>query len=216
MLNYGISSFVLKKIAITSMLIDHVGAVFFPQYIVFRIIGRLAFPIFCFLLMQGYFHTKNIYKYGFRLFIFSLISEIPFDLAFNNSIFYKESQNVFFTLLIGLIVIYFCEKRKSMVSKLMICAIGMVVAIFLNTDYSLYGILLIFIFYIFRENKIYYSFGTIIANIMAIGNIQMFSVFSLIPILLYNGKKGFGSLKYIFYIFYPLHLLILYFLNNHL
>lgn len=216
MLNYGISSFVLKKIAITSMLIDHVGAVFFPQYIVFRIIGRLAFPIFCFLLMQGYFHTKNIYKYGFRLFIFSLISEIPFDLAFNNSIFYKESQNVFFTLLIGLIVIYFCEKQKSMVSKLMICAIGMVVAIFLNTDYSLYGILLIFIFYIFRKNKIYYSFGTIIANIMAIGNIQMFSVFSLIPILLYNGKKGFGSLKYIFYIFYPLHLLILYFLNNHL
>ena len=97
----GLNSFQLKCIAIVTMLIDHIGAIIFPTQMGFRIIGRFSFPIFCFLLVEGFHHTKDVKKYMIRLGIFALISEIPYDLAFRNVFLEFERQNVFFTLLLG-------------------------------------------------------------------------------------------------------------------
>ena len=93
---FGLNGFVLKWIAMLTMLVDHVGAVLFPHLVLFRIIGRLAFPIYCFLLVEGAVYTSNWRKYLGRLLAFALISEIPFDLAFRGRIFDWSSQNVFF------------------------------------------------------------------------------------------------------------------------
>ena len=101
-----LDSFQLKWIAIITMLIDHVGAIFFPGNLVFRYVGRIAFPIFCFQLVEGFFHTRNIEKYMLRLGIFAIISEIPYDLAFRGNILDFEHQNVFFTLFLGILMLY--------------------------------------------------------------------------------------------------------------
>ena len=97
---FGVSGSALKCIAMASMLTDHIGYVLFPQYLILRMIGRLAFPIYCFLLVEGAMHTGNIRKYEIRLLAFALISELPFDYAFYGGIRW-ESQNVFLTLLFG-------------------------------------------------------------------------------------------------------------------
>ena len=124
--NFGLDGFVLKSIAMVAMLIDHMGAVLFPQYLGMRMIGRIAFPIYCFLLVEGAMHTSDIRKYELRLFLFALVSELPFDLAFQGTIDFNH-QNVFFTLLLGVIGIdlarassssSFCVKPSSKLSFL--------------------------------------------------------------------------------------------------
>lgn len=105
-----LSGFTLKCIAMVTMLIDHIGYVLFPGYVIFRIIGRLAFPIYCFLLVEGAVHTSNWKKYLGRLFLFALISEIPFNLAIGGKLWYPASQNVFFTLFLGLLAILLLQK----------------------------------------------------------------------------------------------------------
>src|SRR5690554_6284341 len=96
---YGenMTSLILKILALTTMIIDHYGAILQSNILIYRIIGRLAFPIYCFLLVEGYFNTSNVKNYAKRLFIFALISEIPFDLVFYGQIGF-EHQNIFFTL----------------------------------------------------------------------------------------------------------------------
>ena len=117
----GLSGSTLKLIAIVTMFIDHLGVVAFETqisnymvpYYIMRLIGRLAFPIFCFLLVEGFFHTRDVKKYALRLLVFAFISEIPFDLAFNRQMFYWRHQNVFFTLFIGLLVIALLEIGRA-------------------------------------------------------------------------------------------------------
>jgi len=113
-----VSAFLLKTIASVSMLIDHIGAVFYAP-LFFRWIGRVAFPIYAFLIAQGCKYTKNINKYLFRLGIFALISEIPFDLAFNSmsqnlcsNINFLRYTNIFYTLFLGVACIAVYEKLK--------------------------------------------------------------------------------------------------------
>lgn len=208
---FGIDNFTLKSIAILSMLIDHIGAVLFPEYIGFRIVGRLAFPIFCFLLVEGFFYTKNVYKYGLRLFIFVLLSEIPYDLAFYGKLFCFSYQNVFFTLLLGLILIFICERMSYLSVKIVMCLVFLCFANFIRSDYSFFGVGMIFLFYMFRKRPVFLVIGQGVVNIL-MGSVQVFGVLAMIPILLYNGKKGFSGLKYGFYLFYPVHLLILFFM----
>lgn len=204
------SSFNLKLIAIVTMLIDHIGAVLFPQYIVFRIIGRISFPIFCFLLTEGYIHTNNFKKYIIRLLIFAFISEIPYDLAFHNQILYIYGQNIFFTLFLGMILLKLIDCFKSQnnyfmvfVSTICIC----ILAYMLKCDYGYRGILIILVFYIFKYDfKKMLFFQTLI---LLYSPISIFGLFAFIPIHIYNGKKGY-NIKYLFYIFYPIHLFILY------
>lgn len=211
--NFGISGSTLKLIAIITMLIDHIGGILFPQYIFLRIIGRLAFPIFCFLLVEGFLHTHNVSHYALRLGLFALISEIPFDLAIYHIPFYPYHQNVFFTLFIGLLVLISLKKFQDRpFIQLMAFILGAVLALQCNVDYSVFGIALIVLIYLYRlhHNFIIFTLGFVFLNMFSKG-IQCFGALAILPIALYNGKRGL-SLKYAFYIFYPAHLLLLYFI----
>lgn len=220
----GIDSFVLKLIAVISMTVDHIGAVVFPEVLLLRIIGRLAFPIYCFLLVEGYAHTKNVKKYILRMAAFALISEIPFDLAFYGTPVYMGHQNVFFTLAAGLAAICAIDRNSTAVSRsesygkggsasgLIYGAVVSVCFLFVylfRTDYSFAGVLLIILFYMFRKNMLMLSVSSAIVNILLFqGGIQAYAIFSMLPIALYNGEKG-RSMKYAFYLFYPVHLAVL-------
>lgn len=223
------TGFALKLIAMITMLIDHTAAILLEgskYYNLLRGIGRLAFPIYCFLLVEGYFYTKNVKRYLIRLGIFALISEIPFDLAFapryiKNGFLYH--QNVFLTLFIGLVVIYLIDTIKekyngSFIEKMLlstlIVAIGGMISKFLFTDYNMLGILIIVSFYVFREKK--FVNLTILTILLYLLNryfvkseLQVLATFAMLPIYCYNGKKGTNINRYIFYAFYPVHIAIL-------
>ena len=228
----------LKMLAIITMLIDHCGAsivgplrhklpdgsqlgdfcqIIYPHM---RNIGRLAFPIFCFLLVEGFLHTRNVKKYAFRMFLFALISELPFDYAFSNQLIRNAHQNVYFTLLIGLLVMMgmsVFDYRQSitrfgnyfnLLMQIAIAAGGLWLAAFLHTDYNYKGIFLIIVLYSLRlDRKLQAIFGAITISWEAVAPL------AFIPIWFYNGERG-RQLKYFFYWFYPVHLLILGFLRH--
>lgn len=207
---------VLKLIACLSMFIDHLGAVCFSGMMGFRIIGRLAFPIYCFLLVEGAVHTRNMKKYILRMGIFALISEVPFDLAFYHRLVYMGHQNVFFTLGLGLLAIWFLEHPieqldiPDVLYKLLVIIAAGLIAEFLNTDYGFTGIAVICIFYYLRgQPQLKYSIAAIL--LAAMGGVEVYAVLALIPILLYNGQRGRQTkvMQYGFYIFYSAHLLLL-------
>ena len=169
-----------------------------------RQIGRLAFPIFCFLIVEGYYHTHDVRKYMGRLFVFALISEIPFDLALKPGWFYPLKQNVYFTLLIGLWTIWTMDQfRFRRMLRLVIALCGMTFARGLMTDYSFRGVFLIVVLYLFHEERLVQCF----AGAAAIAW-ETYAPPSFILCYLYNGKRGL-RLKYFFYLFYPVHLMIL-------
>jgi len=208
------SSFQLKLIAITSMLIDHIGVVFFEDIIIFRIIGRLAFPIFAFLISEGIAHTKNRKVYLMRLIVFALMTEVIFDLTFHHQWFYIRHQNVLFTFALAVITIMVFEKlaKKDMYLKTLIIFVGVVIGQLLYVDHGGFGVLIVIIFAIYKENrKEQFGFvGMIIAIVAVLDDwIYIFSILAFLPLGFYNGKRGI-KLKYIFYAFYPLHLLGIY------
>lgn len=236
----GLTGSCLKWIAIITMLIDHVGAALLTRVLLYasrysqeyltseeyrniyeimrvtRSVGRIAFPIFCFLLVEGFVHTKNLSKYVLRLGIFVLISEIPFDLTFSAKFLEFEYQNVMLTLLIGLLTMYgysrlerkFQENYLLQYLCFLICTgIGMLVAYLLRTDYSYKGVLSIMIFYFLREKRIIQLLVAAFTFYWEPWALMAFPI-----LLLYNGKKG-KKMKYFFYVFYPLHLLLLYLLS---
>lgn len=213
----GLTGSNLKWIAIITMAIDHVGAFILEPYIleslasgnlinitmITRLIGRIAFPIFTFLLVEGYIHTRNLKKYILQMGIFALLSEIPFDLASKGVMFSTSNQNVFFTLFIGLMTIaMFNSVKERKYLKLIIPILGMAIATLLRTDYSAVGIMIIFIFYYFRDDK---GLRNILVSPLLL--LQATAILALIPIQLYNGKRGKQN-KFFFYIFYPAHLII--------
>lgn len=206
----------LKIIAVVTMLIDHVGMVFFSDYVIFRIIGRIAFPIFCFLLVEGFLHTSSVKKYALGLLVFGIISEIPFDLMASGGLVYIYHQNVFFTLLIGLLTIYMIDITENNIAKIMWLIAGVVFSVCIVSDYSFYGITLIYIFYCFKDKRPVACI-TMMAMSMMIGTVQMAAALAVIPIMLYNGERGPKFMnkkivKYGFYAFYPIHMLIISFI----
>lgn len=224
----GLSGSTLKMIAIVTMLIDHIGAAVIarlfkigpqPQelytiYSVMRDIGRIAFPIFCFLLVEGFLYTHSRLKYVLRLSMFALISEIPFDLAFSGKMFEFGYQNIFFTLVIGFLTIWgmhvVTEKREwnpllRVLLWLPIGFAGMMLALLLQTDYDAKGVLCIIALFLFRNQRSY----QILAGCVAFGWFEPPALIAFIPIAFYNGSRGW-NLKYVFYLFYPVHLLVLY------
>lgn len=235
------TSFALKIIAIISMFCDHLGDSLIGHYSFLNLIGRIAFPIFAFQISEGFIHTKNIKKYFLRLGIFAIISQIPFSLFVSKylhaSIF---SLNVFFTLFLGLLSIYLYDYIEKMFKKLnknnlqkhyIDKLIGFIVVLLiayianlLNTDYGFWGVIIVFIFYLFKKDKLamIISFITLCALRYGIQIIQggyntptlllgIFTALSIIFISLYNGKQG-KKIKYLLYFFYPIHLLLLYFI----
>lgn len=186
----------------------------YTLYFVMRqIIGRLAFPIFCFLLVEGFLHTRNVFKYACRLGIFAVISEVPFDLALFGTPFFWGYQNIFFTLFIGLLTMlaFRCisEKLKvHFVLKLLLyvlaLAVGLAAADLLCTDYGSRGVLSIMAIYIFRKVKWQQILAGCVTFLW-----EITATLAFIPIAFYNGKRGI-KIKYFFYAFYPIHLFLLY------
>lgn len=232
----GIDGSTLKLIAVFSMLVDHTAAVLVwnplnPQavtivpdmvagwnaswliYLFMRYpIGRLAFPIYCFLLVEGFVHTRSIKKYALRMLLFALISEIPFDLAFYGKTWGISGQNVFFTLFLGIALmagLQLAEKKCIHLWQVKVCQILWTVVIcfaanLIACDYGAKGILPVLVLYLLRQDK----------KTQAVAGSVVFSweitaPLAFIPIYRYNGKRGM-NLKYFFYAFYPVHLLILY------
>lgn len=246
----GISGSTLKIAAIISMLLDHIGAsLLMPvltetasaagvtdwsmqsliascpgiavPYYALRYIGRIAFPIFCFLLVEGFLHTRNLPKYCLRLAAFALVSEVPFDLAFHRTPYYQISQNVFFTLLIGLLVISldrYCRERfaASPAAGYLIPLLGLIAGMYaaeaLHTDYGYIGILAIDVLYQMRDKRT--LAGILCTVFLCISAPLEITAILFVPLIRrYNGTRGL-SMKYIFYAFYPLHLVILYLIGN--
>lgn len=226
-----LSAGTLKIIAILTMFIDHFAAGVYANlygegfllrhgldanvveiYTICRNIGRFAFPVFCFLLVEGFFHTKSRAKYLRNLVIFAFLSEVPFDLCIKSKIGF-EAQNVFFTLAIALGMIWGITKIKEKFEKEPIISVflqgsiilaGCVLAHFLKTDYSYYGVVLVAIFYYYRNNRF---LACLVGYVWFFFEPWCFPAF--IALLCYNGKRGI-SIKYFFYAFYPTHLLLLY------
>lgn len=213
----------LKLIACVSMLIDHVGAIFFSQVIMLRIIGRLAFPIFCFLLVEGTYHTRNPKRYAFRLFIGALLSELPFDFLFFGGITLRH-QSVMVTLLIGYLSLLVLKRCRNYLQSLLSVIPFALLAEFMGVDYGGIGILVINLFCITRNSPhnqmlqamgLLFLFLEIPCSTVAIAgvdiSIQLFGVLSMIFIALYSGKKALNSrvVQGVFYLFYPVHLALL-------
>lgn len=222
----------LKLIAVITMLIDHVAygilwklpsiGASSPLYTLMRCIGRLAFPIYIFLLIEGFKYTRSKLKYSARLLVFCFISEIPFDLAFNGNFIERDYQNVFFTLFIGFVTIwamdtvwnklYQCKKEgliPTIISDVLIVLAGCFAAYYLKTDYRYSGVIAIVVMYLFRNEKALQIILGIIALAIFSNYSELFAIFIVPCVILYNGERGVG-LKYLFYAFYPVHLAVIY------
>lgn len=227
------NAFVLKIIACFTMFIDHVGYIVFDGHSSwFNYVGRLAFPIFAFQISEGYIHTHDVKKYLLRLILFAFISQIPF-LLFHSIINNELGLNVIFTLFLGLVAIIIYDKYNKFVGVFSAIIFG-IIAHFLNSDYSFYGVGITFLFYVFNKNKCLLAISFIIATLMQYSYLILVyynygfeflknvfiiylpyficTIFSIIIILCYNKKKG-PSTKYFFYLFYPLHMILIYILN---
>ncbi len=209
------SAFSLKILALVTMIIDHIGAIFFPNVLWLRYVGRLAMPIYAFLLVQGYRHTRNYSRYVIRMTVFALLSELPYDFLFRGTWLEFGNQNVLFTLLCALLVMKALDaSAKSRNIFLFIIALALIwLPYFLNFDYGVYGVLMVLCFFLFQKYRgidaIAFS-GLTYGKYTYDGNeIQLWAIAASIPVLLYNGKRGPLSLKYFFYIAYPAHLFLL-------
>ena len=206
----------LKWIAIITMTVDHVGVILYPEFTVLRFIGRFSFPLFAYLLILGMENTRNIRYYFTRLFIFALISQVPFFLALGYGPF--DSLNIFFTLSSGLLFVYFFKKSSVFV------LVPVFASLVLPFDYGIYGIVVIGCMYILKENTKFGVVSLVLLNTLFLvpWSIQFLSI-SAIPLILLHKN---GSLKitretteevtiplwrkYFFYVYYPLHLTLLY------
>lgn len=216
-----LSSFVLKIIAIISMFIDHLGYLLpYDLFLLCHYFGRIAFPIFAFQISEGYYKTKNLRNYFLRLGIFAIISEIPFILYFQNMYL-----NIFFTLFLGLFAIFIYDKSKNKLLGFSVFAIIACIAQLICTDYGAYGVCIIFLFFLFKENKLLMNLSFIFATIIRYIVFLIYSncyfpyfiacattLSSLVFINLYNRKQG-RKVKYILYFFYPFHLLVFAFIK---
>lgn len=231
------TSFSLHIMAMLFMLCDHVWGTLLTGHEWLTCIGRLTFPIFAFMIVEGYFHTKDLKKYVRRLLLFAILSELPFNLAIGGTAFYPLHQNVLWSFLISIGLIHMLEKARTrqkiwlqvlagVGALLLACVLGLVTFV----DYYHAGILTVLAFYFFRGRKWWQCLGQFLClwwiNLELLGGLvyhvsvfhmdlaihqQGLALLALIPIWLYRGKQGPHSkaLQYLYYGFYPAHLLIL-------
>lgn len=230
---YSLTGFHLKYIALLTMTIDHFAAVFLPWtspvYTLCRCIGRIAFPVYCYLLVEGFLHTSNKKAYFTRLFLFAILSEIPFDMALFHfplstalsSLF--SHQNVFFTLTFAFLAMWIVENswyNGTLTGMLWILPIA-ILAEFLHFDYGLTGILVVLLMYLLKRFRsdmapLYATLLSILPLIHTAGITGLCPLLAVPFLFFYNGQKGsplpggksFPGAKYLFYIYYPLHLAI--------
>lgn len=249
------SALTLKLIACAAMLLDHIG--YSMQYygvggndiaVLFRTVGRIAFPIFAFLIAEGFKKTHNVALYTVRVLIAGLISEVPYDLCFHGRIVYESSFNVMFTFAISLVALVFTDMciKSSRREYRLFCLFPIVGAYYIAdktaVDYAGFGVLLVILLYFADGEGIKSKLGEIVVVLLFAARFvlvdllsggeptvwhktQLYAALALIPILLYNGKKGHTPKgraarklwQYSFYLFYPAHILLLYlvFSNYH-
>lgn len=222
-----LNSLHLKLLAVVTMLIDHMGFTLFPHAVWMRAVGRLAFPIFCFLIAEGCAHTRDKKRYAARLLLFAVLSELPFNLMCSGQWLSWNYQNVLWTLLIGALVCWAMDwaLKKRTPSAFVLTGAVMVAAYWLleltGTDYGGWGMLLVAAFYCARRcpypqmaKMAIQAIGLVFFSIGVMGGrvtIELWSLTALVPIWMYNGQRGFSNkaLQYGFYAFYPVHILIL-------
>lgn len=246
----------LKLIAVVCMLIDHLSK--YPLFSVMRYIlepmekagqevwitceqihalgnnllypiGAIAFPLFCFLFVEGYLHTRSKKKYMLRLGLFALISELPFDVAFFGNWaqmdgtwpFYWSYQNVFFTYLLGLSTLFLMEQAGKIGKKVwsyalqgvLVFAMCCLAEFVVHADYEGYGVFLIVTFYVLRKNRLLQVLAPLALSCVVYNPHPVSLVISMLLILMYNGKRGAHNLKYFFYSFYPGHIIVVHLLD---
>ena len=227
----GLSGTALKTIACITMLLDHIGASCIESGLsgsaaapsaltaldlTLRLIGRLAFPIYCFLLVEGFVHTHDVKKYIRRLFLFGLISEVPFDLAFFRTPFHWADQNVYWTLALGVLAMAGLKRFEKPDGTAglpgLLCAGGCVLLAFLvNTDYNGVGVLIICALYLTRTDR---KHQCIVGAVLFA--YELTAPLAFVLIWFYNGQRGHCSkaAQRMFYVFYPAHLAILAAITN--
>ena len=217
----------LKLIAMVSMVLDHVGDMFWPGATWLRMAGRLAMPIFAFCIAEGYAHTRSRKKYLLRTGLFALVSEVPFDLAFEGRIGLGH-QNIMLTFFLSILGLMLFERvrgekdaetgryapGKTVLGTLAVAAVA-VAALLLRADYTCFAVIAVFLFHVFRDRHHAVRSAAGVAFLALTRTVGYYRAtgLSFIPIAMYNGKKGKG-LKWLFYVFYPGHLLILYLLKT--
>ncbi len=217
----GLTGAMLKMTAIAAMLTDHCAVAlvypaasedprWFAPYLVMRAVGRLAFPIYCFLLAEGFFHTGNRKRYFLRLLLFAAVSEVPFDLLLFGRVFAPEGQNVFFTLAIGIAVMWGMERYgQNSLRIAAIAAAGGCGARLLGSDYGFFGVVLAALLWLFRNDREKRRIGAAAAGFAIYPNVMCIPYLCFIPLMeRYNGRRGM-KLGLWAYWFYPVHLLIL-------
>lgn len=224
---WGLRQEELKAIACLTMLLDHIGAVFMPGYYSYyflRILGRIAFPIYCFLLAEGSCHTRNPRRYALRLGLGALAAEMPYDLAFYGGITWAH-QSVMLTLLLGYGALE-GWKRLPTWCRVPMTAFLSLLAEWLNTDYGAWGVVMIVLFGVLRDRprwQLAVMLTLVLVAMDSIGvpflweiPIELFALLALIPIFLYSGKRsGQGrGIQFLFYCFYPAHMLLLWTLSQ--
>ena len=215
------SSFALRCLALFAMVCDHAGLALFPDIGAFRCVGRLAFPLYCFLLTQGYLHTRNRLAYGRRLLMLALVSEIPFDLLIFARPVCAAEQNALFSLLLGMMALYAADTLKDRPVQAWLAVMAVCVcAMAANVSYGWLGPVLCLAAYFGRNNRLrmamyiagallLYTFSLALSDVAASWVlVSLCAPLALIPMLLYSKKPGPRSrvLSFLFYAAYPLHL----------
>ena len=230
------TSFSLHIMAMLCMLCDHLWGTSVVKWDLFTCIGRLAFPIYAFLIVEGYFHTRDLKKYVKRLFLAAVISEIPFNLVVGGGFFYPVHQNVLWSFLISIGLIHWNEKmREKQMWKRVMVGIATLFAAYIGgivtfVDYYHAGIFTVLAFRFFRGRRWHHYLGQLLCmqyiNCEMLGGLgyefhlfgadhfvprQALALLALIPIWLYRGRQGYHSktLQWVYYLFYPVHLLVL-------
>lgn len=232
----GLTGNQLKILGIVAVLIDNIGAVVIQGGIlhgtdsalyqavlltpsghywvvagqVCRYAGRLAFPILAYLTAEEFIHTRDRRWYGLRMLLFAVLAEVPFDLAVYHTVFYPHYQNMMFTLFAGIMVMAAMESTRNIGLQAAALAVGCGLSWVLQFDYNVIGVLLIAAMYWFRHNDTVQLIAGV--GICAVESLSYYCISALayVPIVLYNGRRGAFQLKYLFYVFYPLHFLVLY------
>jgi hypothetical protein len=210
----------LKWIAVVTMTLDHIGLILYPEALILRIIGRVSFPLFSYLLVLGMESTHDPKGYLLRMIGFAFLSQIPFAIA--NEISLLQDLNIFFTLSLGIICIYFHARNN------LFYIIPIVASLIIPVDYGIYGLAMIFILYEMRSFKRTGLALFIALNLISLPfelSIQPFALLALPLIILHNeGRLNFTFFKketkfsfltrYLFYVYYPIHLLLLSFIRT--
>lgn len=213
----GLSAAALKWIAVVTMVIDHFGLAVYSHlprydyqiYFIMRKIGRIAFPIYCFLLVEGFFHTKDARRYLGNCLLFAALSELPFNMAVFGRVFYLQGQNVYFTLCIGLCALIVLDRFKYryetryILLKAAVIALAAYAGELLDVDYHWRGVMFIVMFYLVRDMQ---EWIRSLVGICAFAY-ELTAPLAFIPIHFYNGERG-RQAKYLFYAIYPAHLLV--------